>query len=158
VVAQVQRLNELATVKYTIQKIVDLTEEKYPVGSESILLVVQARVRAGVDLGTMRPENVSVERDGSVVVRLPPAQIFDVSIDEKETKVWDRRKTWWTPWIPYSRDLEKNARLAGLEAARQAALEMGALAQARRNAEESIRSLLELAGVKKVIVIQANQS
>jgi Protein of unknown function (DUF4230) len=158
VLAQVQRLNQLATVKYTVQKVVSLTEHAQPVGAESILIVVQAHVRAGVDLANMRQENIRVERDGSVTVLLPPAQILEVSIDEKETKVWDRRKTWWTPWIPYSRDLEKNARLAGLDAARKAALDMGVLAQAQRNAEDSIQSLLNLAGVKKVVVVPAAQS
>ena len=42
VLAQVQRLSQLATVKYTIQKVIGLTERKQPVGSESILLIVQA--------------------------------------------------------------------------------------------------------------------
>ena len=74
-------------------------------------------------------------------------------IDEKETKVWDREKTWWTPWVPFSLDLEQRARLAGLDAAKKAALEMGILTQAQRNAETSIRVTLELAEHKSVTVI-----
>jgi hypothetical protein len=73
-----------------------------------------------------------------------------VSIDEKETKVWDRYKTWWTPWVGYSLDLEQRARLAGIEAATRSALDMGVLSQAEINAETSIRGLLGLAGVKAV--------
>ena len=95
---------------------------------------------------------------GTVVVRLPPPQVLNVAIDEKNTKVWDRSKTWWAPWIPYSLDLEQRARLEGIEAVRQAALENGILAQAQRNAETSIRGLLTLAGVKSVVVIPANVS
>ncbi len=154
---QVRQLNQLATVQYTIQKVVGLTEDKQPVGSESILLIVQASVQAGVDLASMRAEDVTVQPDGSVSLRLPRAKILNLSIDEKETKVWDRQKTWWTPWVPYSLDLEKRARLAGLEAVKQTALEMGMLAQADRNAETSIRGLLMLAGVKSVRVTHASE-
>src|SRR5579862_89450 len=124
VLAQIQRLNQLATVKYTIQKVIGLTEQKQPVGSESILLIVQASVQAGIDLSSLRSDDVVVRPDGAVVLQLPAAKILNVSIDEKETKVWDRYKTWWTPWVGYSLDLEQRARLAGVEAATQSALDM----------------------------------
>jgi hypothetical protein len=101
----------------------------------------------------MRPQDVVVGKDGSITVQLPPPTILDVSIDEKNTKVWDRQKTWWTPWVPYSLDLEQRARIAGLEGARQAALDMGILRNAEQNARDSVRVLLELAGAKGVVVL-----
>jgi hypothetical protein len=153
IVTQVQQLSQLATVRYTVQKIIGLKEQKSPVGSESILLIVQARVEAGIDLGSMRPDDVILRRDGAVVVRLPDPKILNAFIDEKETKVWDREKTWWTPWVPFSLDLEHRARLAGLDAATKAALDMGILTQAQRNAETSIRVTLQLAGHKSVTVV-----
>src|SRR2546421_1995348 len=58
VLSQIQRLNQLATVKYTIQKVVGLTEQKKPIGSESILLIVQASVQAGIDLARLGPGEV----------------------------------------------------------------------------------------------------
>ena len=158
VVAQVRQLNQLATVRYTVQKVVGLKERKNPVGEESILLILQASVEAGIDLAILRPEDVSRRADGALVVRLPPAKLLRVSVDEKETKVWDREKTWWTPWVPYSLDLEQRARAAGLDAVKQAALEMGILQQAERNAETSIRGLLGLAGVKSVVIIPGGAS
>ena len=156
--AQVQQLSQLATVKYTFQKVVGLREDKQPVGSESILLIMQASVNGGVDLAGMSPADVEVRPGGAVVVRLPPAKILNITVDEKETKVWDRKMTWWTPWVPYSLDLEQRARLAGIETVKQAALDMGILAQADRNAEISIRGLLALAGVKTVRIMRANPS
>jgi hypothetical protein len=157
VVAQIRQLNELATVRYTVQKVVGIREPKYPVGEEAILLVVQARVEAGVDLAHLGPDQVQLQGD-TVTVRLPPAQILNVSIDEKETRVWDRSKTWWTPWVRYSKELESRARQQGLDAAKQAALEMGILKQASQNADVSIRGLLNLAGVKTVRIIAADLS
>ncbi|MEO8131974.1 MAG: DUF4230 domain-containing protein [Bryobacteraceae bacterium] len=153
VLARVQRLNQLATVKYTIQQVIGLTEQKSPVGSESILLILQASVESGIDMASMHPGAVTVRSDGTVVLRLPPAKILNVTIDEKATKVWDRAKTWWTPWVPYSLTLEQKARLQGVEAAKVAALEMGILGQAERNAEISIRELLTLGGVKSVVIV-----
>jgi hypothetical protein len=153
VLAQVQQLNQLATVRYTVQRIVTLTEEKHPVGSESILLIVQARVEAGVDLSSLAAKDIVRKRDGSVTITLPAPRILNVAIDENETKVWDRQKTWWTPWVPYSLDLEKRARMMGLDSAKESAIEMGILTASEKNAEASVRSLLGLAGFKNVTVV-----
>jgi len=158
ILTQVRQLNQLASVQYTVQKVVAIREQKQPVGSESILLILQASVEAGIDLAALRPEDVSVGSNGGIVIRLPHAQILHVSVDEKQTKVWDRQKTWWTPWIPYSLDLEQRARVAGLEEAKQAGLEMGILRQAESNAMTSIRGLLGLVGVKAVVFIPGSAS
>jgi hypothetical protein len=64
--AQIQRLNQLATVKYTIQKVIGLSEQKQPVGSESILLIVQASVQAGIDLASLRTDDLTVRPDGTI--------------------------------------------------------------------------------------------
>lgn len=158
ILTQVRQLNQLASIRYTVQKVVAIREQKQPVGSESILLILQATVEAGIDLVALRPEDVSVGSNGAIVIRLPHAQILHVSVDENQTKVWDRQKTWWAPWIPYSLDLEQRARVAGLKEARQAALEMGILRQAETNAMTSIRGLLGLAGVKTVVFIPGSAS
>ena len=50
IVKEVQQLNELVTVRYTVQKVVGMKQDKFPVGAESILLMVQAKVSAGVNL------------------------------------------------------------------------------------------------------------
>ncbi len=153
ILTQVRQLNQLASVKYTVQKVVAIREQKQPVGSESILLILQASVEAGIDLAALRPEDISMGSEGAVVIRLPRAQILHVSVDENQTKVWDRQKTWWTPWIPYSLDLEHRARLAGLEGIKQEALAMGILGHAERNAIASIRGLLGLIGVKTILFV-----
>lgn len=158
VVTQVRQMNQLATIRYTVQKVVGLKEQKEPVGLESILLVMQARVEAGIDLSALRDQDVFTRPDGALVVRMPAAKILNVAVDEKETKVWDRQKTWWTPWVPYSLDLEQKARVAGLGAVKQSAIDMGILKEAERNAESSIRGLLGLAGVRTVVVLPAGMS
>jgi hypothetical protein len=152
VVHEIQRLNELVSVKYTVQKVVGLEEKKVPLGSEKILLFVQAEVLAGIDLSQLSAGDVKLLPDKSMHVVLPPPKIVHIVIDDKQTKVWDRQITWWTPWVPYNLDLERQARLAAKDEIEKTALEMGILDQARRNAEISIRSLLETFGLKVVTV------
>ena len=150
VVHQIQRLNELVSVKYTVQKVVGLEEQKVPFGSEKLLLFVQAEVLAGIDLSKLAAADIKWLPAKRMQVMLPPPKIEHVVIDDRETKVWDRRITWWTPWVPYNPDLERQARLKAKDTIQQAAIDMGILDQARRNAEAGIRSLLETFGVKSV--------
>ena len=150
ILQQVQQLNELVTVKYNIQKVIGLKEEKVPFGSESVLLMVQATVLGGVDLASLKPEDVSVNAGNRLTIKLPPPKVMHVFVNDKDTKVWDREKTWWTPWVGYNPELEQKARLAALEAVQVAALEMGILSNAQQNAETTIRGFLHTLTIESV--------
>ena len=150
IVREIQGLSELVSVKYTVEKVVGLEEKKTPVGSEKLLLIVQAEVLAGVDLSAVTPGSIKIQPGGNIKLALPAAGIFHIVIDDKETKVWDRQITWWTPWVSPNPDLERQARLAAAASIKQAALDMGILDQAQRNAESVIRNLLQNQGAKSV--------
>jgi len=112
-------------------------------------------VLAGVDLSTLPPGSIKILPDRNIKISLPPARIFHIVIDDKETKVWDRQITWWTPWVSADPDLERQARLAANKSIEQAALDMGILDQARRNAELVIRSLLQQTLGSKSVIFSA---
>ena len=150
VVKEVRQLNELVTVKYGIEKVVGMNEEKSPVGTESILLLVQGKVLAGIDLAELEPGDVTVLNRSTARIRLMQPHIQEAYLDEKYTKVWDRSITWWTPWVTPDVDLEHKARMQALEDIKASALEMGILAEARRNAEMDIRNILRAFGIEKV--------
>jgi Protein of unknown function (DUF4230) len=152
IVREIQGLSELVSVKYTVQKVVGLEEKKTPVGSEKLLLIVQAEVLAGVDLSEVAPAGIKILPGDNIKLALPRARIFHIVIDDKETKVWDRQITWWTPWVSPNPDLERQARIAAIASVKQAALDMGILDQAQRNAESVIRNLLQTLGAKSVTV------
>ena len=143
VVTQVKQLKELVTVKYSIQRVVGLREPKIPFGEESILLMVQGEVLAGVDLDNIRSSDVELSGARVATITLPPAKILHAYLDEKQTKVWDRQITWWTPWVSSDPDLEHKARLQAINDETKAALDMGIMTQAQTNAEKAIRSLLD---------------
>ena len=142
VVAQIKPLKQLVTVRYTIQQVVGLTEQKLPLGEESLLLMVQGQALAGVDLESLRPDDLMLGTSREIVISLPPPQVLEAFLDEKQTKVWDHRITWWTPWVPYDPDLEHRARLSAVDGLRSAAIRMGILNEAKRNAESAIRDFL----------------
>lgn len=150
VVRQIRNLSQLVTVKYTIQKAVALEEQKVPFGTERLLLFVQAEVAAGLDLSHLRDDDIKMQPDGIVLVSLPPADVTSVEIDDNLTRVWDRSITWWTPWVPYNQDLERQARLEARNEVEKAARDMGILDQSRQNAQAIIRSLLMSAGAADV--------
>jgi hypothetical protein len=141
VVTEIQKLNQLVTVRYSIQRVVGLTEEKQPLGEESLLLMVQGEALAGVDLTAVKQGDATFSGH-TVTIALPPARIFNVFLDEKQTKIWDHHVTWWTPWVPYDPDLEHRARLSALGDIRSAALKMGILDNAQQNAQSAIRDFL----------------
>ncbi|MDQ6678158.1 MAG: DUF4230 domain-containing protein, partial [Acidobacteriota bacterium] len=153
-VREVRQMNELVTVKYSVQKVVGLTEQRQPLGSESILLLVQARVLAGIDLGELTQYDVTLVSKDEVRLRLHPPRITEAFVEEKDTKVWDRRITWWTPWVSSDPDLEHKARMQALEEVRTAAVQMGILKDAQRNAENDIRAILKAFGFNKVSFVQ----
>ncbi len=151
VVYEIRQLSELVSVRYLVQKVVGLEEKKSPVGAEKLLIIVQASVLGGIDLSQIQPDDVRRRPDGQWLVRLPPARILHVNIDDKETKVWDRRITWWTPWVAPDPDLERQARLKAIEEIESSARDMGILRDARHNAEGTIRALLGSFGIRNVV-------
>ena len=142
VVTQVKQLKQLVTVRYSIQRVVGLREPKIPFGEESLLLMVQGEVQAGVDLDQLTAHDIEYGRDRTATIALPAARVLNSFLDEARTKVWDRQITWWTPWIPYDPDLEHKARLQAIDDVREAALNMGILGQAQQNAQSAIRDFL----------------
>jgi len=151
VVKEVQQLNQLVTVKYSIEKVVGMREQKSPVGTESILLLVRGKVLAGVDLAGLTPGDVTVVNRDTLRIRLTPPNIQETYLDEKYTKVWDRSITWWTPWVTPDVDLEHKARMQAVDDIKAVALEMGILVEARRNAEMDIRQTLRAFGMDKIV-------
>jgi len=151
VVLQVQKLSQLVTVRYRVQRVVGLKEQKQPVGEESILLMVEGDVQGGVDLRRVTASDVTTDETGSLTITLPAPVILQAAIDESKTQVWDRHVTWWTPWLAPDPNLEHRARLNAIDDVRKAALDMGILEQARSNAQSALRDLFGALGWKVTV-------
>lgn len=154
VVLQVQKLSQLVSVRYRIQRVVGLTEQKEPLGEESILLMVEGEVQGGIDLHRVNAADVTTDDAGALTLTLPAPAILNASIDEGKTKIWDRHVTWWTPWVTQDPDLKHKARLRALEDIRKAALDMGILDQARTNAQSALGDLFGALGWKVAVKVR----
>ncbi len=155
VVMGIRRLNELATVEYTTQ-VLSTVEENVEVGpvslpefltGEQLLLVAVGEVEAGVDLDTLGPDDVRVVGE-TVTIDLPEARVLGASLDEDETRLYDRDRGLLTG--RGNDELIEKARRRAEDRIVETARDNGILAKAQNNAEASIRTLLTSLGYEEV--------
>lgn len=151
VVEGIQDLDRLATVRWT--ESVPVTRESGGTGlervftGERVLLIAVGEVEAGVDLAKIGGDDVRVEGD-SVTIRLPEPEIFSTSLNESETRVYDR--VFGILNLRPDDELAEEARLEAEDQIVQAARENDILATAETNAEESIRAFVTSLGFEEV--------
>jgi hypothetical protein len=152
ILQQVKTLSELVTVQYVIEK-VELLEVPSEhligqiIGSENrVLLLAHGTVKAGIDLAKIKPEDLQVSGK-SITFNLPRAQITDAYLDEKLTKVIDRKTGL---LAPPDKDLEQTVRQIAVDDIRRAARAGGILRDADERARTQLKTLLLQLGFEKV--------
>ena len=148
-VLKVQALGQLVTAQYTLSKIVKASDDQtwYKIGDRKIIMSCEANLKAGVDLQRVTAKDVTV-KDSTIVLQLPPAQLFSVSIppDRIQVRYSD---------VGLLRDdfsaTEREQLLAQAEVQiRQLADSLGILQTAQTNAVVFLQSLLQQSGYKDV--------
>ncbi len=152
ILQQVKTLSELVTVQYVIEKMegLEVPSENLVgqlIGSQNrLLLLAHGTVKAGIDLGKLKPEDLLVH-EKTIFITLPHAQITDAYLDEQLTKVIDRQTGL---LAPSAKDLEQTVRQHAVEDIRRAAREGGILKAAEERARAQLRALLLQLGFEKV--------
>lgn len=149
---QVQTLSDLVTVKYVVQK-VEVWEDPptgligpFVQGDNRILLLAQGVVKAGVDLGKLKPEDLKVQGK-TIWINLPRAHITDAYLDDNETKVIERT----TGFLrKFDKDLEQNVRRTAVQDMRSSAGRGGILRDADERARTQLASFFGVMGFEKV--------
>jgi hypothetical protein len=150
VVRQIQQLQRLETVTYTMDKIIS-GERNNPylpnvfVG-DRLLLVVHGEVIAGVNLANLHPSDVKVE-EHKLSIHLPAPEIFTTRIDNQKTRVYSRDTGLFSSPDP---NLETEVRQEAERQLQQAALQDGILRSADQNARNTVSSLLKGLGFTSV--------
>jgi hypothetical protein len=152
VVRQVQQLQRLETVNYTMDKIISGEHSnpylpKFLIG-DRLLLVVHGEVIAGISLGGVLAGDVTVAGD-KVSIKLPAAEIFTTSLDNSKTKVYSREKGLLSSTDPF---LETEVRQEAERQLTEAAEQDGILKTAADNGRATITGLLRGLGFKDVEV------
>jgi hypothetical protein len=150
VVRQIQQLQRLETVSYTMDKIISGEHAnaflpKFLAG-DRLLLVVHGEVVGGINLAALRPGDVLVQGQ-KVSIHLPPAEIFSTRIDNARTKVYSRDTGLFSSPDP---NLESEVREEAERQLQQAALQDGILITAADNARSTISGMLHGFGFHEV--------
>lgn len=153
VLRQVQGLQELAVVKYHLERVVAVTDPGW-FGDERLVLIAHGVVKAGIDLSKVRSEDIQCSAtSSSVAITLPPAKVLDVYLDEKLTQVYLHEKS---VFRPLNKDLNQIARRDALAQIQSAARELGIKEDAQARAIVQLRSLFEAMGIRNVSIAFRN--
>ncbi len=155
VVQQMKALNRLETADFTIEKVIAAYQHSSfldGIYGGQVLFVAHADVVAGVDMSHMSESDITVTLSTSntlqATVHLPPAQIFNTTLDEKKSYVYSAT----TNSIFGSLDpsIFDQVRAAAQDEITKAATEQGILDQANKNARDNIELLLRRLGYTNV--------
>jgi hypothetical protein len=157
VVERIQQLSRLESASYTIEQVIEVRQDSnVPVignilAGDALLLIAHGTVVAGVDLGKLPADAISISPDGNTItMRVPPVQVFSSSLDSSKTRVYSRDRGL---FAPDNKDLETQARQEAEQRILLAACEDGIMSRATDAAEVSLRQFLSLLDYKNVVVI-----
>jgi hypothetical protein len=145
VVEQVQSLSDLVTVKYVLEKVVILEDVKW-YGENRVLLLAHGVVKAGIDLKRIKAEDVTISSK-TISLRLPPPQITDAYLDDKQSQVIDHT----TGLLRvFDKNLEQTARQNAVDDIRRAARTDGILDEADKRAKLELVLFLRNVGFERI--------
>jgi Protein of unknown function (DUF4230) len=150
VVHQIQQLQRLETVSYSMDKIISGEHDnaylpKFLAG-DRLLLVVHGEVVGGINLAGLQPGDVQIQGQ-KVWIHLPPAEVLSTRIDNAKTRVYSRDTGLFSSPDP---NLESEVREEAERQLQQAALQDGILRIAADNARNTISGMLKGFGFLEV--------
>jgi len=149
IIRQIQSLARLETIQYTVEKVItaEVNQGVFgPLFGDKLLLVAHGSVIAGIDMNKIETKDLWLE-DGVLKVRLPEAEVFTATLDNKQSYIYDRTTGLFTKGDP---QLETAARQIAEQEILKAAETDGILSMARQNAEIYLERLFNTLGYLKV--------
>lgn len=151
VIKEIQSLNRLETASYTIEKIIDAgTTDSNALSNfffgDKILLIAHGKVIAGFDLSKIDEKDITINGQ-DLKIKLPPPQVLVATLDNSQTRVYDRQKGILNQG---ETNLESEARKAAEASIREAACQGGILQQASDNGRKQLSALFYALGFTTV--------
>ncbi len=151
VVTKIRELNRLETASMRVMH-VSTVRQSYGVvpdalSGDTLTFMAVGDVIAGVDLSKLDPAQVRRGADGTIVMRLPPAEVLVTRIDNNASRVINRETG-----LLRRQDvqLESRARSFAESGVRREALKKNILSLASRNAETKLAELMHTVGFQQV--------
>lgn len=142
VVKQMRSLSRLETATFTIEKVIDAGTtggnifQQFLFG-DKILLIAHGQVIAGFDLSQVS-ENDIIIQGKNITIKLPAPQVLVSTLDNTQTKVYDRKKG----LLSSNDNLESEVRAAAEKSILSAACQANILQQAADNGRKQLTTLL----------------
>ena len=148
IVQKIQGLSQLVSVKYVVEKVVVIEDEKW-YGENRILLVAHGIVKAGIDLSKVQVDDVELENN-KLRVFMPPAALTDAYLDDDKTHVVEHT----TGLLrDFDKDLEQNARRVAILDVKRAARMNGIIKDAETRAAQQLQLLFMQMGFDEVEIV-----
>jgi len=139
IAVQLQRLDKITMASATAEQMAEMNDKQ--------TIVVRGKTTAGFDFSKITPDDVSVEEDGSVLIQVPPPEIFKTEADGKSTKIYNPKTKQFdvrdSVLSPALKSVSEKAAQAG-------ACQAGILTTATENMETMMQSYLKALGFKGV--------
>lgn len=150
VVKQMRSLARLETAVFTIEKVIDGGTTggnifQRLLFGDKILLIAHGQVIAGFDLSQISEKDITIE-EKNVTVKLPAPTILVSTLDNSQTKVYDRQRG----LLNDDDTLESQVRQAAEASIRDAACESGILQQASDNGRKQLTALFTSLGFETI--------
>lgn len=152
VIQQIRTLNRWETASYTVEQIIDNGNngnvfQQFLFGNR-ILLIAHGNVIAGFDLANLPTSSINTSGK-SVTISLPAPIILSTSLDESQTRIYDRQKG---VLVPSNDNLEAESRQTAVTKIRAAACTGGVLNTASENAKKQLTVMLQSLGYTTITV------
>jgi len=155
-VTEVRSLSRLETASMHVMHIATITQsyELVPnaLAGDELTFLAAGDVIAGVDLSVLSRNDVYRQPDGTIVLRMPPAQILVTRVDNRESRVLHRKTGFFRR---ADINLESRARQHAEQEIRNEAFRKGILNMASANAEMKLAEFLHTLGFQKVKFVKA---
>ena len=151
VVTRVRTLARLETASMHVTNVSTLKQGynllPNSIAGDEITFFASGDVIAGIDLSTIQQRDVWREPDGTLVMRLPPPQMLVSRLDNRESRVLNRRTG---IFRGADQGLEGRARAYAEQQIRLEAMHKNILGMAQEGAEAKLAPLLHTLGFTKV--------
>ncbi len=152
VIKEIRNLQRIETASFTIEKVIDGGTGgnvfQQILFGDKILLIAHGQVIAGFDLSQMSEKDVTI-KDGSIRMILPKPQILVSTLDNTQTRVYDRTRGILNPG---DKDLESKVRTAAQSSITEAACKGDILKQASDNGRKQLTAFLSALGFTQVSI------
>ena len=153
IIHEVRALARLETIQYSVEKVITAEVNQGVLGplfGDRLLFVAHGTVIAGIDMSKIATQDMWLQ-DKVLNVRLPSAEIFTATLDNKKSYIYDRQ----TGLLTHGDvNLETAARQVAEDQIRQGALDDGILALAGQNAETYLSRLFLALGYPEVVFVK----